>query len=64
MVSFDTERGLGVLSAQTGAAFGFHCTTIAGGARQIAVGRTVAFLLTAAPGGRFEATAVTPLPLG
>jgi len=57
--AFDAERGLGLVATESGAEFGFHCTAIVDGTRQVAVGSTVAFGLAAAPGGRYEAVGLT-----
>ncbi|HLN06555.1 MAG TPA: hypothetical protein VK217_09765 [Acidimicrobiales bacterium] len=59
--AFDVAQGLGVIVAEGGAAFGFHSTAIIDGSRQIAVGQPVAFVVVAAPGGRYEAASVSPI---
>ncbi|MFZ2056878.1 MAG: hypothetical protein WAV54_05680 [Acidimicrobiales bacterium] len=59
--AFDAERGRGLVVAVDGAVFGFHSTAITDGTRQIDVGSRVAFVAAAAPGGRHEAVALTPV---
>jgi CspA family cold shock protein len=57
--AFDADRGIGVVVDEGGEHFAFHCTAIADGTRDIAVGTRVKFAVT--PGlGRWEASAVTP----
>ncbi len=55
VASFDPARGLGTVTEDGGASYGFHATAIADGSRRIEVGTGVAF--TVAPGhrGRYEA---------
>lgn len=52
--SFDEHAGLGVVTAEDGSAYPFHCTQIADGTRTIAVGTRVSFDLVARL-GRYEA---------
>lgn len=59
--SYDKERGLGIVVDANAVQFGFHSTQIADGSRQIAPGTVVAYRVTAAAGGRFEAFKVTPI---
>jgi cold shock CspA family protein len=59
--AFDTERGRGLVVTVNGAVFGFHATAITDGTRQIDIGSRVAFTAAAAPGGRYEAVALTPV---
>lgn len=54
VTSFDDHAGLGVLTAEDGTAYPFHCTQIADGTRTIAVGTRVSFELVARL-GRYEA---------
>lgn len=61
VAEFDFDRGLGVVETADGRRLGFHCTSIADGSRRIAVGTAVSFRLAAAPGGRYEAAALTPV---
>jgi len=57
--AFDRDRGIGVVVDAAGAHFPFHCTAIADGTRDIAVGTRVRFAVT--PGlGRWEASALEP----
>ena len=60
VAAFDVARGLGEVVDGDGRRFSFHCTQIADGSRNIAVGTAVEF--TVAPGalGRWEAVAVRP----
>jgi len=60
---FDAERGLGLVVSTEGALFRFHSTAISDGSRLIAIGTRVTFSVAAAPGGEFEATAVSPIGL-
>lgn len=60
VVEFDAHRGLGVIEADDGTRYRFHCTQIADGTRTIAVGREVAFEIVAGQLGRFEAADITP----
>jgi cold shock CspA family protein len=56
--SFDGHRGTGFVVDDTGARFPFHCTAIADGTREIAVGARVSFVVT--PGlGRWEAGSIS-----
>lgn len=59
---FERESGLGELRAQDGRLLGFHCTEIAGGSRDIAVGTEVTFLVAPGHLGLWEARSLTPLP--
>ncbi|MCP3990617.1 MAG: cold shock domain-containing protein [Actinomycetia bacterium] len=61
VTSFDADAGLGEIEDDSGAIYGFHCTAIAGGSRQIEIGKAVAFIVEAGGPGRWEATRVTPL---
>jgi cold shock CspA family protein len=58
VTGFDEDRGWGTLESG-GRDYPFHCTQIADGTRTIDVGAEVAFEVTAAQGGRWEARAVT-----
>ena len=62
VVAFDVNRGLGELEDEDGRRYPFHCTSIAGGSRDIPVGVKVEF--TVAPGlpGRWEAVGIRPRP--
>jgi CspA family cold shock protein len=57
--SFDGHRGTGVVADDTGERFPFHCTAIADGTRDIAVGTRVKFVVTAGL-GRWEAAGLRP----
>jgi len=54
-MSFDVEVGVGEVRAESGEAFGFHCTAIAGGSRVIAVGTPVVFSVMPFHGGVVQA---------
>lgn len=54
VTAFDEESGLGIVTADDGTTFCFHCVEIADGSRRIEVGATVAFELLAKL-GRYEA---------
>ena len=58
---FDREAGLGELRGADGRLLAFHCTEIAGGTRDIAVGTEVTFELAPGHLGAWEARSVTPL---
>jgi len=60
VAGFDEPVGLGVLREADGTEHPFHCTGIAGGSRDIAVGTAVTFRLMAARHGRMEATDLCP----
>jgi cold shock CspA family protein len=59
VTGFDEALGLGVITAEDGTAFGFHCVSIADGSRTIEVGAPVSFgvLLKL---GRREAADIRP----
>jgi len=58
---FDAGRGLGLVLSAGGASYLFHSTAVSDGSRLITPGTAVVFSVVAAPGGRFEAVAVTPV---
>ena len=60
VVEFDEYRGLGVVAADDGRQFSFHCTVIADGTRTIPVDVPVEFEVVAGPLGRYEAGSVRP----
>jgi CspA family cold shock protein len=64
VTEFDEPRGLGTVQADDGASFPFHCTALADGTRDVAVGTRVVFSVAAGHGGRYEARAVTTLQAG
>ncbi len=55
--SFDPAVGLGVVVADGGEVYPFHCVAIADGSRAIAAGAAVRFEVVARL-GRYEATAI------
>ncbi|MCY3578139.1 MAG: cold shock domain-containing protein [bacterium] len=57
---FDDTTGWGVVEAQNGVAYPFHCTAIADGSRMIEPGIAVTFHLTPGHRGVWEAAGVTP----
>ena len=57
---FDEPMGLGVLTDDEGHEHPFHCTAVADGSRDIAVGAEVTFRLARARGGRSEAVDLRP----
>jgi cold shock CspA family protein len=59
--SFDDPRGLGVVRAEGGEAYPFHCTAIADGSRTVAVGSEVSFEVAAGRLGRWEAERIVVL---
>ena len=58
--SFDDAAGLGMITADDGTTFEFHCTAIADGSRTIAVDTAVDFEPRPAGHGTYEAGAITP----
>ena len=62
VTEFDDERGLGVVRADDGRDFSFHCAAIADGTRNVEVGTRVVFCVVPGHGGRYEARAVTTVP--
>ncbi|HTV12694.1 MAG TPA: hypothetical protein VME20_12625 [Acidimicrobiales bacterium] len=58
--SFDRDAGLGEVQVPGGLTYPFHCTEIAGGSRDIALGTPVRFFVAAAHRGRLEARALLP----
>jgi cold shock CspA family protein len=55
VVEFDDPRGLGVVRADDGVEYPFHCTAMADGSRTISVGTDVSFRVVAGRVGRWEA---------
>jgi CspA family cold shock protein len=58
VTEFDEARGLGVVTADDGTTYPFHCTQIADGTRTIDVGATVRFDVGPGLPGRWEAKGV------
>lgn len=58
--TFDKDVGLGAVRAEDGRLYPFHCTEIADGSRDIAVGTEVDFAVAPGHGGTWEARAVAP----
>jgi cold shock CspA family protein len=58
VLAFDNHQGFGEIEADDGMRLPFHCTAIADGSRDIAVGVTVEFEIAAGLPGRWEATAI------
>lgn len=61
VASFDAVRGLGTVSDETGAVYGFHATAIADGSRRIDVGTRIRYTLAPGHGGRYEARGLVAL---
>jgi cold shock CspA family protein len=59
VVAFDAHRGLGTVEADDGQQFSFHCTRLADGTRDIALGAPVRFTVVPGHLGAWEADAVT-----
>jgi CspA family cold shock protein len=55
---FDEFRGLGVVVADDGTSYPFHCTQIADGTRRVDVGAAVSFTLRPGGLGRWEAASI------
>jgi len=64
VTAFDEPRGLGVVRADDGSTYPFHCTALADGTRDVALGTRVVFCVAAGHGGRYEARALTALGAG
>jgi cold shock CspA family protein len=58
VIAFDADAGFGTIEASDGREFFFHCTKIADGSREIAVGANVRFDVVAGHLGRWEASRV------
>lgn len=58
VASFDEARGLGVVRADDGSEWPFHCTAIADGTRTIGVNQRVAFQVVDGQLGRWEASVI------
>ncbi len=59
VVEFDDHRGLGVIEADDGTRYGFHCTSIEDGTRTIPTGVRVTFEVVAGHLGRWEAATIS-----
>jgi cold shock CspA family protein len=59
--SFDKDVGLGEVRGQDGRLYPFHCTGIADGSREIAVGQKVSFAVAPGHLGSWEARALQPV---
>ncbi len=60
VAQFDAHVGRGVVLADDGVEYGFHCVAIADGSRTIALGAHVDFDLIPGPLGRWEAANIRP----
>ncbi len=58
--SFDKDVGLGEVRGQDGRLYPFHCTEIADGSRDIAVGTEVTFAVAPGHLGSWEARELRP----
>jgi cold shock CspA family protein len=58
VVSFDSPRGYGVVRAEDGTEYAFHCTAIADGSREIDPGTPVTFEVEPGHLGRWQATRI------
>ncbi len=61
VVSFDADRGLGIVRADDATELGFHCTRIADGTRTVDVGAQVVFIVVPGAPGRWEASGIVKL---
>lgn len=61
VAEFDSAVGLGVVEADGGRRYPFHCTAIADGSRTIDVGTSVSFRVVAGRLGRWEAAGLSPI---
>jgi len=59
VTEFSEHRGLGEIAADDARIYPFHCTRIADGSRNIAVGTRVEFEIVPGALGRWEAAAIT-----
>ena len=60
VTAFDVDKGYGTVTGEDGVARFFHCTQIADGSRDIAVGTDVTFQVVAGHLGRWEAADLRP----
>jgi cold shock CspA family protein len=60
VASFDGDTGWGVIAADSGTEYPFHCTAIADGTRTITAGIAVVFHLAPGHRGVWEAAGITP----
>jgi hypothetical protein len=60
VVEFDGRRGLGAIEGDDGRRLAFHCTHIADGSRDIAVGATVRYAVAPGALGCWEAVSISP----
>jgi cold shock CspA family protein len=58
VVAYDARRGLGTIERDDGHRFGFHCTAITDGSRDIPVGATVTFQVAPGHLGAWEAATI------
>jgi cold shock CspA family protein len=63
VTSFDTDAGVGVVTAVDGSSYPFHCTAIFDGSRRIDGGTTVRFLVVPGQLGALEARDIVPEPV-
>jgi cold shock CspA family protein len=59
VTTYDSGRGLGTVTDESGVPFGFHCAEISDGTREIRVGTGVTFQALAKL-GRYEAADIRP----
>lgn len=60
VASFDDATGWGVIAADGGAEYPFHCTAIADGTRTVEAETQVSFWLAPGHRGVWEAAGITP----
>lgn len=60
VTTFDDPRGIGVVTADDGAEFPFHCTAVADGSRRVDEGTAVSFVVRPGHLGRYEAREIAP----
>ena len=58
VAAYDVRRGLGTVAGDDGRRFGFHCTAIADGSRDIPVGTPVTFQVAPGHLGAWDAATI------
>jgi cold shock CspA family protein len=61
VTAYDEDAGHGLVRGDDGAELYFHCTALADGSREVAVGARVAFLVAPGAPGRWEAVSLVKI---